>query len=995
MRCSIPFYLLASLVLLFGAPLSAQVVINEASSRNFSTLADGDGDLEDWVELYNAGSSAVDLQGWTITDNINNPDKWTFPSVTIPAQGYLVVFCSGKDRSFVEGHTLVGSYPGFTPDFSWNTHPFSDPFAWDGSSNLLINVVCTREGDPTLNSVFSQMTTEIPSSNTINANDPQIYAAPHGTISYRRPLMRLNGITIGTQDWQNSVVQYPAPYSNWFSGAKHEFLLRAEELIDAGLTAGEINSLAFDVLTPNQGTYDALELRMAQVADTIISGAFHPMEDRFELHTNFKLSTEGETVHLFSPEQLLQSSLEVVQGAIDHSNGATTDGDGTDVLFATPTPGGSNNASPGLTGYALAPFITVPSSLSTTPLSVTILDINTGNSEVRYTLDGSDPTETSTLYTGPITVAETSNLKARAFKPGTLPSPSSTSSYLVGIAHTTAVLSVTTPTENLYGDEGIFTNWQFDTEIPAHADYFDTDGQLLFSQRTGMQVDGGAGGSRGFPQHSFRLELDNGVLGDGTVEQALIPDRMDRTEYSRVYLRNGSNQYLILPHKDAAQVKAMAGATNGYYAAWTPVTVYINGGYFGVYEMREKYDEEYFGTLENADPDSMELLTLSLWNGGALRPNVGSVDGFWQDVIAFNALDPAQFDFWEQADLHFDLIYYTDYIFGQMWMANVDWPANNIKAYRSNITDQRWRFCTIDMEIAMAPNGQTGPDFNGVQFVAGQDQTIPYTNIWQRSINNPRFHDYFINRAADIMNSAYRNERILGIAQEMYDLTRPEMGKHFLRWAGPDTTTRLIGFDANNNAFQNDLSQRTPIVRNHLQAHFDLPQQVDVTLEVHPAGAGTIRISTLQPDAYPWQGVYFDGVPVHIEAVPNEGYVFSHWASNELVNDTLNALFLDTLTTASTLFDAFFIEDFTTVLEPNVHDVRALTIHPNPATTELIVSGFGEQHYEVLDLRGSLLRSGTFAAGRHVGIAGLAAGVYQLRVHDQAGNRETLRFVKQ
>ncbi|MEI6764251.1 MAG: CotH kinase family protein [Bacteroidota bacterium] len=78
-------------------PLHAQVVINEYSCSNVYTLPDNDGDYEDWVEFYNTGSTAVNMSGYYLSDKPSNPDKWMFPSVSIPANGYLIVFCSGKN----------------------------------------------------------------------------------------------------------------------------------------------------------------------------------------------------------------------------------------------------------------------------------------------------------------------------------------------------------------------------------------------------------------------------------------------------------------------------------------------------------------------------------------------------------------------------------------------------------------------------------------------------------------------------------------------------------------------------------------------------------------------------------------------------------------------------------------------------------------------------------------------------------------------------------
>lgn len=71
--------------------------LNEILTRNVTGISDGFGRREDWVEIYNPNNQSVNLDGYFLTDNSGNPTKWNFPAVTIPAQGYLVVFASGED----------------------------------------------------------------------------------------------------------------------------------------------------------------------------------------------------------------------------------------------------------------------------------------------------------------------------------------------------------------------------------------------------------------------------------------------------------------------------------------------------------------------------------------------------------------------------------------------------------------------------------------------------------------------------------------------------------------------------------------------------------------------------------------------------------------------------------------------------------------------------------------------------------------------------------
>ncbi|MDE0890564.1 MAG: lamin tail domain-containing protein [Planctomycetota bacterium] len=96
--------LLAVFLVLTG-PIRAQVVISEFMAENSDTLEDEDGDSSDWIELHNESSGTVNLLGWSLTDDASGSSVWGFPSVNLPADAYLVVFASNKDRVGAELHT--------------------------------------------------------------------------------------------------------------------------------------------------------------------------------------------------------------------------------------------------------------------------------------------------------------------------------------------------------------------------------------------------------------------------------------------------------------------------------------------------------------------------------------------------------------------------------------------------------------------------------------------------------------------------------------------------------------------------------------------------------------------------------------------------------------------------------------------------------------------------------------------------------------------------
>ena len=89
--------------------LAAAPIITEIMAVNNSTLADEDGDYSDWLEIYNSGDMAVDLDGWYLTDDDDALDKWSFPPLTLQPLQYVIVFASDKNRS-VAGNELHANF---------------------------------------------------------------------------------------------------------------------------------------------------------------------------------------------------------------------------------------------------------------------------------------------------------------------------------------------------------------------------------------------------------------------------------------------------------------------------------------------------------------------------------------------------------------------------------------------------------------------------------------------------------------------------------------------------------------------------------------------------------------------------------------------------------------------------------------------------------------------------------------------------------------------
>jgi len=884
----------------------AQIVLNELSNKNSGQIADEDNSLEDWIELYNTSASAVNLAGYYLSDDSLNFEKWAFPSYQMPSGKHLIVFASGKNKT-----VSPESYHWESPVLPENTFDFIVPTASTSANWMKSNFTPAGWGQGKAGFGFGDNddATIVPTS-AMAVYIRKSFVLPAG-FSYKDIALHvdyddgfvayLNGIEItrklinGTPSWNSAAAA--THEAAMYSGGKPEKIVIDTTLVKSLLITG-VNVFAIEVHNYITTSTDLslIPFLSFKVSDsfsffdktptTVISSGAN------NLHTNFKIDSKGEKIYLFNKKENVLESVWVRNLSYGWSYGRKSDGADTWGIFVQPTPQLANTTKSYSTEREPEPVFSVSEGYYTGKQTISLTTTSL-TAEIRYTTDGNEPASTSTLYTGvPISVSVTGLIRATCFGKGDkLPSRSVTNTYFINnTGHSVPVLSVTTNNSNLYGANGIFDNWQQEWEKPCFVEYFDANKEKKFEQFSGIQIDGGAGGSRSNPQHSFRLEFDNNLYGEGNVHYPLISDRPDRKNYKSIYLRNGSNQWLTFEFKDAMECKMMSYNTNNYYSTCSPVVVYINGSYFGLYEMREKLNDEYFHENYKATIDStFQLLSLSWYYKSVLRALNGSVDVFATDYNNFISLNPAETNYLQKADQILDLDYYTDYIIAQSWIADTDWPYNNIKIVKGDFTGNRWRFILQDLEWALNPNGWSNSNLDHISYMLNYDSSVRYLSFWKELIKNQIYKKRFINRFADIMNSSYLPENTTGIAQSVYDASYSEMRGEYVLWSGESQATTKMNQYINNLAiFKSELNNRSSVVRDNIVSNFGLTGKYNIELQVQPENAGVIQINTISPEVYPWTGVYFAGVPIKLEAKGMGNYIFDGWSPNSLIKDVNN-----------------------------------------------------------------------------------------------------------
>lgn len=526
------------------------------------------------------------------------------------------------------------------------------------------------------------------------------------------------------------------------------------------------------------------------------------------------------------------------------------------------------------------------------------------NCTIRYTLTGDSVQASSPVYTGTLPLTHTRVVQARCFpNDGGAPGPVVTQTFLVNEVVTLPVVSLTVAPYHLWDENvGIYVEGpQIDTcnfypfpcanywqgwEKPAFVEFFEPGQNRKFGQRTSVEVTGGW--SKANPKKGLLLKFDHDVYGGGKVKDwPLMPDKPHLTTWKKLHLRPGGNGQTGLFQHDAWLQRVMRNEHTDYMA-YRPAHLFLNGEYWGIYELRERQDAHYVQYNHGVDNDLVDLLRFPA--SGYYQPvyyyetQEGTDTEWLQTVGALQNLSPFTEAFYTAANEEFDLDNYIDYFAFQTFIGNNDWLGpwmNNIRTWRQQGPTGKWRYMLWDLDGSCGEQwdwGRYTPCFNTIHYARHPEWWSENEHNWMfdKLLLNPQFRDRFVNRYADLLNYTLQPSRMRNLAYQMRDELRPDINRNFNRWWGNTTDWQL--------RIDNSLSWATARIgctRQHLSVECDAGSQVLVTLEVKPSQAGKASINSIGPFERTWTGTYFSEVPVSVRVeAASPGWVFSHWESD-------------------------------------------------------------------------------------------------------------------
>jgi hypothetical protein len=602
----------------------------------------------------------------------------------------------------------------------------------------------------------------------------------------------------------------------------------------------------------------------------------------------------------------------------DISFGRQPDGSSNWYYFMTSTPGSANTQR----GYSSTGGDTVIFSLKGGyyPGGINLQLSTTHNSDsIFYTTDGSEPTVNSYRYLSAIPVSGNMVIRAASVNSSFLPGPVITNTYVTS-RHSIPVVCLSTDPANLWDYySGIYVpgpnaspdfpyfgaNFWMDWERKAHMELYDTDGNKQIDQDIGIKIYGGW--SRGYPQKSLAL-FARSEYGKGSFEYKVFRDKPIE-KFESLVLRNAGNDWNQSGMRDGL-TSTLINDMSVDRQAFQPTVVYINGEYWGILNMREKINTNYIAENHFVDPENVNLLEYD----GAVIDGTNSGYTVLKDFLNQNSLESDQN--YNYVCSLIDLNNYIQYQLTEIYINNKDWPGNNIKFWTANDPGNKWRWIIFDTDFGYSIWEEAAYTYNTLAFALetnGPDWPNPpwSTLLFRRMISNEEFRNEFATQYADRLNRNFLPERVSFVIDSIKNIYLPEIRDHLDRWQ-----LNYDNWQYNYDLIKKYGNYRPDYARNHLASVLNLGQVLKIRIRIDDPGTGTVKVNTIFPYKYPFDGYYFKDLPISLKAVPAAGYKFVKWRMGALESNS-----------ASIKYDMKEPEDFVAVFEPATSNDNIIVIN--------------------------------------------------------------------
>jgi hypothetical protein len=722
---------------------SAPIRINEVLLHNAYSLRDDTGERTAWAELYNGSLSAVSLGGYYLSDSPDAPFKWAFPQdVSIEPGAYLLVFLSGKAQ---------------TPGGALHT-----PFKLSRSDEALVLTDSSSLGQDT-----------IPLPPSLGSNVSIGRATDGSFVYYTTPTPGAANTTHAqTEPLASDYTDMQNIYISEVSAVSPAKSRRADwiELHNASSSAADLSGWAISDSTDDLARYTIASLTIPAGGYATISAASASSKGA---SAPFGISSAGETLLLSDKNGNLRDIFRT--GALRLGLTSGRNASSANRVFYLGSSQNAANAAESYTGFVAEPMFSSLSLYHTAPFSLSLSSLTRGAS-LYYTLNGSKPDTASMPYTGPIPIEKNTVLRAIAYADGLLPSDVVTATFLFEQPHTVPVVCLAADSADwntLYS----VTLRENRTEREGHFSFYEADGALGTAFGCGLRASGSS--TLLARQKSLAVYL-RGAYGQGDTSYPFFADCAVST-FSSLVLRNSGQDRDKTRIRDSLFSRLVKGLRVDN-AETRIVVVYVNGQYWGIYDLNENQNEDYLAAYYGVDPDAVDII----------RRNVGALSGRNTDFKRVRAYglntdlsDDARFaEFTNWVDTE----YFTDYLIAQTYFANGD--MFNQKYWRSQDYAVKWRPVFYDLDLALSGNNPSRnilPSYFKAAGVPSQDGSLTNMDIFVGLRKNKSWCEQFGARYVYVVRNQFAPARIDLILDDMTSSLKAELPRHITRWGAPSS----------------------------------------------------------------------------------------------------------------------------------------------------------------------------------------------------------------
>lgn len=848
---------------------TAPVIFTEVTPQNLD-FEDEDGEHSDWIEFFNPADTAVNLAGYSLSKSIDG-DRWTFGNAVIPPQSFFLVFLSKKDRpdyeppsdstSMIGGGAWGWSDAQSTPIAGTSTaEPWQFPryvSTANGTRTLSGQMQLGKNGELGWSSACIFVGVGTGSKSDVHDLGSANQLLLTGYVTKDAPLeIRLTQPDIDDwKGWAGKITGTGDPTTTYSlnvpSGKKFPDL-------------ANIYGLRF---SPQSNQYDTVQFTFTSI--------FARNQGHYP-HAGFKISQSGGEIFLFDSEGTLRDSIAYPKVPLGKSYALTAAGWG----FAKPSPLGLENFD--YPGQTKDKFLLPASGFYDEPFPIFMPSDSEGIARCEF--GGKAPTETSPVCPENILVSTTTVLRVATFKDGEIPSETTTRTYIFEPQPTIATAFITADPGELFDpDSGIYeegpdanpeephygANYWKDKTISADFTFLEPGTPTAtFESPVGYEIFGNF--SRANAKKSFALKFRK-KFGKSKLEYRMFPEYPNLVEFKDLVFRNNGGNFPQDYIRDRLGSSISKGLGVDYQKGRFAI-VFYNGEYYGIHSIRERSNENYFATNYGFDENAIDLLKSD--NSATAGSSADYIA--LEDYVQNNDIrDSGVYAFVER---QMDIDNFINYMQTEMFIANQDWPGNNLKKWRSTAPLTKWKWFLYDLDWGFGNGHSQYADIDMFHFVTdttvtGYPNGTEYTVLIRNLLKNPTFKNRFINRFAALVRTKFGADSVSAKIDALMRDVQAEIPRDQSRWGHSESY-----MESSLETIREFAKERPEQVLVEMKDFFGLGEFQHVGFA--SSGCGSISVEGISVQN-PTTISLFAEIPVTIRAEDGAGCSFASWSDGE------------------------------------------------------------------------------------------------------------------